>query len=127
MKQDVISKRSRHDTHQGGASASVSETPTSSPGVRRRASPAPGGPDPSASTSAGRASPTLAPDGTSELSSALGPKTGGYGHGPRGVPGRAAVRELDAATTRANKRRRMSGRNLERTRMGRKTAKFEHT
>ncbi|KAJ7459406.1 hypothetical protein B0H11DRAFT_1817389 [Mycena galericulata] len=135
MKQDVIRKRSRHDGRRGGASASVSETPTASPGVSRRASPAPGGPGSSASTSAGRASPTLAPDGTttttthsydstSELSSALGPKAGGYGHAHahagHGFPYHEAYpdalpfasvdvsSELDAATARANKRRRMS-------------------
>ncbi|KAF8190728.1 hypothetical protein K438DRAFT_915209 [Mycena galopus ATCC 62051] len=88
MKSDIIRKRSRHDARRGGASASVSETPTASPGVSRRASPAPNGPASSASTSAGRASPTLAPDSTttthtydtpSELSSALGPKPS-YGH-----------------------------------------------
>ncbi|KAJ6626070.1 hypothetical protein B0H10DRAFT_2211585 [Mycena sp. CBHHK59/15] len=70
MKSDVIRKRSRHDARRGGAS--VSETPTASPGVSRRASPAP--------ASVRGASPTLAPDSTtaqityepSELASALG-------------------------------------------------------
>ncbi|KAJ7092357.1 hypothetical protein B0H15DRAFT_777423 [Mycena belliarum] len=80
MKSDVIRKRSRHDARRGGASVSV-ETPTASPGVSRRASPAPGGHHSSASASTGRASPTLAPDSTttthtyetpSELASALG-------------------------------------------------------
>ncbi|KAJ7726839.1 hypothetical protein DFH07DRAFT_930958 [Mycena maculata] len=58
MKSDVIRKRSRH-----GASASVSETPTASPAVSRRASPVPDRAGFSASAFAGRASPTLAPDG----------------------------------------------------------------
>ncbi|KAJ7898224.1 hypothetical protein B0H14DRAFT_2494542 [Mycena olivaceomarginata] len=82
MKSDVIRKRSRHDARCSGASASVSETPTTSPGVSRRASLAPGGPASSASASAGRASSTLAPDSTtthsydapSEVPTALGPK-----------------------------------------------------
>ncbi|KAJ7661926.1 hypothetical protein DFH06DRAFT_1042828, partial [Mycena polygramma] len=125
MKSDVIRKRSRHDARRGGASASVSETPTASPGVSRRASPSPGGPSSSASASAGRASPTLAPDGTtthsydtpSELSSALGPKPSGYGHPyyheqyPDALPFASVDvgSELDtSATQRANKRRRMS-------------------
>ncbi|KAF7343920.1 hypothetical protein MVEN_01680700 [Mycena venus] len=125
MKSDVIRKRSRHDARRGGASASVSETPTASPGVSRRASPAPNGPASSASASAGRASPTLAPDSTtahsydtpSELSSALGPKPS-YGHPypyheqyPDALPFASVdvSSELDAgATQRVNKRRRMS-------------------
>ncbi|KAJ7918311.1 hypothetical protein B0H13DRAFT_2231279 [Mycena leptocephala] len=125
MKSDVIRKRSRHDARRGGASASVSETPTASPGVSRRASPAPGGPASSASNSAGRASPTLAPDGTtthsydsaSELSSALGPKPS-YSHPyayhdqyPDALPFASVDvgSELDTtAAQRANKRRRMS-------------------
>ncbi|KAJ7161193.1 hypothetical protein C8R46DRAFT_904775, partial [Mycena filopes] len=137
MKSDVIRKRSRHDARRGGASASVSETPTASPGVSRRASPAPGHrdrgdrDDASSSASAGRRSPTLAPDGTtthsyadadarSELSSALGaalPKPGGGGY-PHPYPYREAYpdalpfasvdvgSELESA--RVNKRRRMS-------------------
>ncbi|KAJ7816735.1 hypothetical protein B0H14DRAFT_2521306 [Mycena olivaceomarginata] len=87
MKSDVIRKRSRHDVRCSGASASVSETPTTSPGVSRCASLAPGGPASSASASAGRASPTFAPDSTTthsydapfELSTALGLKPT-YGH-----------------------------------------------
>ncbi|KAJ7873480.1 hypothetical protein B0H14DRAFT_2344147 [Mycena olivaceomarginata] len=129
MKSDVIRKRSRHDARRGGASASVSETPTASPGVSRRASPAPGGPASSASASAGRASPTLAPDSTtthsydapSELSTALGPKPA-YGHPypyheqyPDALPFASVDvgSELEggnggAQQQRANKRRRMS-------------------
>ncbi|KAJ6554287.1 hypothetical protein B0H19DRAFT_144388 [Mycena capillaripes] len=123
MKSDIIRKRSRHDARRGGASASVSETPTASPGVSRRASPAPNGPSSSASASAGRASPTLAPDSTtthtyepSELTAALGPKPT-YGHPyyheqyPDALPFASVDvgNELDAgATQRANKRRRMS-------------------
>ncbi|KAF7373864.1 hypothetical protein MSAN_00598400 [Mycena sanguinolenta] len=123
MKSDIIRKRSRHDARRGGASASVSETPTASPGVSRRASPAPNGPASSASTTAGRASPTLAPDSTttSELSSALGPKP--YGHPysyheqyPDALPFASVdvSNELDGGAQsqqqpqRANKRRRMS-------------------
>ncbi|KAK7014408.1 hypothetical protein R3P38DRAFT_3574701 [Favolaschia claudopus] len=120
MKSDVIRKRSRHDARRGGASASVSETPTASPGVSRRASPAPAS---SSSRSDERASPTLAPDGsTSELSSALG----GTGYGPSAYASYheqqfndalpfASVDELDrdgggnaGNGGRANKRRRMS-------------------
>ncbi|KAJ7748104.1 hypothetical protein B0H16DRAFT_1554026, partial [Mycena metata] len=95
MKSDVIRKRSRHDARRGGASASVSETPTASPGVSRRASPSPNDPANNAnssSASAGRRSPTLAPDSTtaydsppSELSSALGIGLGG-GIGPKPKP-----------------------------------------
>ncbi|KAJ7153063.1 hypothetical protein C8R43DRAFT_452778 [Mycena crocata] len=125
MKSDVIRKRSRHDARRSGASASVTETPTASPGVSRRASPAPGGPLSSASGSSGggRASPTLAPDGTtthsydasSELSSALGPKSQ-YGnqysyheaYGDALPFASVESSELDAATARVNKRRRMS-------------------
>ncbi|KAJ7257511.1 hypothetical protein B0H12DRAFT_1218416 [Mycena haematopus] len=128
MKSDIIRKRSRHDARRGGASASVSETPTASPGVSRRASPAPNGPTSSASTSGGRASPTLAPDSTttthsydtpSELSSALGPKPP-YGHPypyheqyPDALPFASVdvSNEADGAAQqqqRANKRRRMS-------------------
>ncbi|KAJ7499119.1 hypothetical protein FB451DRAFT_1204305 [Mycena latifolia] len=98
MKSDVIRKRSRHDARRGGVSASVSETPTASPGVSRRASPAPDRHAPSSSTSAsaGRASPTLAPDSTtahsydmpSELAGALGIGSGkpAYGAGAGGHP-----------------------------------------
>ncbi|KAJ7224567.1 hypothetical protein GGX14DRAFT_350375 [Mycena pura] len=123
MKSDVIRKRSRHDARRGGASVSVSETPTASPGVSRRASPAPGAPG--SSPSAGSTSPILAPDSTtnsmafdataSELSSALGPsQKPGFGNRypyheayPDALPFASVdVRsELDA---RANKRRRMS-------------------
>ncbi|KAF8637749.1 hypothetical protein AX17_002607 [Amanita inopinata Kibby_2008] len=53
MKSDVIRKRSRHDARRGG---NPSETPSASPGVSRRASPAR---DPS---------PTLAPDSTTQVS-----------------------------------------------------------
>ncbi|KAF8180243.1 hypothetical protein K438DRAFT_1602942 [Mycena galopus ATCC 62051] len=79
MKSAIIRKLSRHDARHGGASASVSERPTAIP----HASPAPKAAAFAVSTSAGRASPTLAPDSTttthtydmsSELSSALGPK-----------------------------------------------------
>ncbi|KAF8064406.1 hypothetical protein FPV67DRAFT_220987 [Lyophyllum atratum] len=48
MKSDVIRKRSRHDARRGGNN--LSDTPSASPGVSRRASPA------------REASPTLAPD-----------------------------------------------------------------
>ncbi|KAJ6457324.1 hypothetical protein C8R45DRAFT_566770 [Mycena sanguinolenta] len=119
MKSDIIRKRSWHDARRGGASASVSETPTASPGVSRRASPAPNGPTSSASTSGGRASPTLAPDSTtSELSSALGPKP--YGHPypyyeqyPDALPFASidVSNELEGGAQqqqRVNKRRRMS-------------------
>lgn len=57
MKSDVIRKRSRHDARRGSnAGATVEDTPSASPGVSRRASPAR---DPS---------PTLAPDSTTTLS-----------------------------------------------------------
>ncbi|KAJ7038960.1 hypothetical protein C8F04DRAFT_950595, partial [Mycena alexandri] len=143
MKSDVIRKRSRHDARRGGASASVSETPTASPGVSRRASPSPNDPannannSTSSSASAGRRSPTLAPDSTtaydappSELSSALGigigigpkPKPAGYMHPypyreayPDALPFASVDvgSELDnnggaGAGGRVNKRRRMS-------------------
>ncbi|KAG6901552.1 hypothetical protein C0995_010609 [Termitomyces sp. Mi166 len=54
MKSDVIRKRSRHDARRGGPS--VSETPSASPGVSCRASPA------------RDTSPTLAPDSTTQMS-----------------------------------------------------------
>ncbi|KAJ7769570.1 hypothetical protein DFH07DRAFT_1005700, partial [Mycena maculata] len=127
MKSDVIRKRARHDARRGGgggASVSVSETPTASPGVSRRASPAPD-----------RASPTLAPDGTttphtyaagagagagSELAAALGPAPkpgpgGAYGHFPyhEAYPDALPFSNIDVSSeadagARANKRRRMS-------------------
>ncbi|KIL58289.1 hypothetical protein M378DRAFT_335299 [Amanita muscaria Koide BX008] len=53
MKSDVIRKRSRHDARRGG---NPSETPSASPGVSRRPSPA------------RDASPTLAPDSTTQMS-----------------------------------------------------------
>ncbi|KAG6818666.1 hypothetical protein H0H93_003012 [Arthromyces matolae] len=61
MKSDVIRKRSRHDARRGSTSggnglASVSDTPSASPGVSRRASPA------------RETSPTLAPDSTTQMS-----------------------------------------------------------
>ncbi|KAG6827220.1 hypothetical protein H0H92_012741 [Tricholoma furcatifolium] len=55
MKSDVIRKRSRHDARRGGGGNSVSDTPSASPGVSRRASPA------------REASPTLAPDSTTQM------------------------------------------------------------
>ncbi|KAJ6601713.1 hypothetical protein DFH09DRAFT_900237, partial [Mycena vulgaris] len=61
-KSDIIRKHSRHGARCGGASASVSETPTASPSISRCASPTPCGP--SSSASAGRASHTLAPEST---------------------------------------------------------------
>ncbi|KAJ7614964.1 hypothetical protein FB45DRAFT_758213 [Roridomyces roridus] len=117
MKSDVIRKRSRHDVRRGGAS--VPETPTASPGVSRRASPAPGAS--SSSASGGCASPILAPDSSttgpfttsSELSGAIGPVNKPYHYSyqepyPDALPfSNIDVRsELDVA--RANKRRRMS-------------------
>ncbi|KAF9449688.1 hypothetical protein P691DRAFT_790635 [Macrolepiota fuliginosa MF-IS2] len=58
MKSDVIRKRSRHDARRGSNAGviGVEDTPSASPGVSRRASPAR---DPS---------PTLAPDSTTALS-----------------------------------------------------------
>lgn len=58
MKSDVIRKRSRHDARRGSnaGATGVEDTPSASPGVSRRASPAR---DPS---------PTLAPDSTTALS-----------------------------------------------------------
>ncbi|KAF5376737.1 hypothetical protein D9615_007839 [Tricholomella constricta] len=53
MKSDVIRKRSRHDARRGGNN--LSDTPSASPGVSRRASPA------------REASPTLAPDSTTQM------------------------------------------------------------
>ncbi|KAG6853151.1 hypothetical protein C0991_006558 [Blastosporella zonata] len=53
MKSDVIRKRSRHDARRGGNS--LPDTPSASPGVSRRASPAPD------------VSPTLAPDSTTQI------------------------------------------------------------
>ncbi|KAG5733689.1 hypothetical protein E4T56_gene9055 [Termitomyces sp. T112] len=53
MKSDVIRKRSRHDARRGPHSAA--DTPSASPGVSRRASPA------------RDASPTLAPDSTTQI------------------------------------------------------------
>ncbi|KAL0065597.1 hypothetical protein AAF712_007375 [Marasmius tenuissimus] len=50
MKSDIIRKRSRHDARRGGSGHMVEETPSASPGVSRRASPA------------RESSPTLAPD-----------------------------------------------------------------
>ncbi|KAG6886695.1 hypothetical protein C0992_002785 [Termitomyces sp. T32_za158] len=54
MKSDVIRKRSRHDARRGANS--VSDTPSASPGVSRRAS------------LSREASPTLAPDSTTQMS-----------------------------------------------------------
>ncbi|KAG6908727.1 hypothetical protein DXG01_003572 [Tephrocybe rancida] len=54
MKSDVIRKRSRHDARRGGNS--LSDTPSASPGVSRRTSPT------------REASPTLAPDSTTQMS-----------------------------------------------------------
>ncbi|KAJ7336828.1 hypothetical protein DFH08DRAFT_784137 [Mycena albidolilacea] len=115
MKSDVIRKRSRHDARCSGASASVSETPTTSPGVSRRASLAPGGPASSASASAGRASPTFAPDSTTthsydapfELSTALGLKPT-YGHPYPYHEQYPDVLPFASIDQHANKRRRMS-------------------
>ncbi|KAJ7222734.1 hypothetical protein B0H12DRAFT_1224108 [Mycena haematopus] len=128
MKSDIIFIRKRGGpcARRGGASASVSETPTASPGV----TPAPNGPASCTSTSGGRASHTLTPHSTttthsydtpSELSSALGP-TPPYGHPypyyeqyPDALPFASVdvSNELDGASQqqqqqRANKRRRMS-------------------
>lgn len=52
MKSDVIRKRSRHEARRSG----MTDTPSGSPGVSRRASPA------------REASPTLAPDSTTQMS-----------------------------------------------------------
>lgn len=54
MKSDVIRKRARHDARRVGAS--VSETPSASPGASRRASPTM------------EPTPTLAPDSTTQMS-----------------------------------------------------------
>ncbi|KAJ6578626.1 hypothetical protein DFH09DRAFT_913613, partial [Mycena vulgaris] len=123
MKSDVIRKRSRHDARRGGASASVSETPTASPGVSRRASPAPAGHSSHSSASAGRASPTLAPDSTtthsydtsSELASALGTGSPPYGRPypyheqyPDALPFASVDVGSELEQARALKRRRMS-------------------
>jgi GATA-binding protein len=56
MKSDVIRKRSRHDARRGGAGGAPEDTPSASPGVSRRTSPVP------------EASPTLAPDSTTQMS-----------------------------------------------------------
>ncbi|KAJ7060219.1 hypothetical protein C8F01DRAFT_191522 [Mycena amicta] len=80
MKSDVIRKRSRHDARRSGQGISaISETPTASPGVSRRASPAPGAASSSGSGSgsAGRSSPVLSADtspDTSASNSAVAPK-----------------------------------------------------
>ncbi|KAK6975146.1 hypothetical protein R3P38DRAFT_2582582, partial [Favolaschia claudopus] len=76
MKSDVIRKRSRHDARRVGASAS--KTPTASPGVSERASHAPAS---SLSRSDERASPTLAPDGSTATHSELSAALGGIGYG----------------------------------------------
>ncbi|KAG5643654.1 hypothetical protein DXG03_000534 [Asterophora parasitica] len=63
MKSDVIRKRSRHDARRGGSggggNTNMSDTPSASPGVSRRASPA---------REEAVASPTLAPDSTTQMS-----------------------------------------------------------
>ncbi|KIY69765.1 hypothetical protein CYLTODRAFT_409350 [Cylindrobasidium torrendii FP15055 ss-10] len=60
MKSDVIRKRSRHDARRNSNAQppSSSDTPSASPGVSRRTSPSP----------AREASPTLAPDSTTQMS-----------------------------------------------------------
>ncbi|KAF9257404.1 hypothetical protein L218DRAFT_935829 [Marasmius fiardii PR-910] len=56
MKSDIIRKRSRHDARRSSTSHMVSETPSASPGVSRRASPV------------RESSPTLAPDSSTSTS-----------------------------------------------------------
>ncbi|KAF7307929.1 hypothetical protein MKEN_01153800 [Mycena kentingensis (nom. inval.)] len=133
MKSDVIRKRSRHDARRGGPggpSASISETPTASPGVSRRASPspAPGGAASSGSGSTGRSSPVLSPDTSLESSladlSALNTPASASASGPAQKPrfnNPFSFRETNTLNdalpfsnhdvgieTRVNKRRRMS-------------------
>ncbi|KAF7297407.1 hypothetical protein MIND_00974300 [Mycena indigotica] len=114
MKSDVIRKRSRHDARRGGAVASA-ETPTASPGVSRRASPAPGASS-SSSGSAGRSSPVLSADTSPESSEAkpvrprfVNPFSFHEAAFNDALPFASVDVAADADTSiRANKRRRMS-------------------
>ncbi|KAF7321170.1 hypothetical protein HMN09_00205200 [Mycena chlorophos] len=119
MKSDVIRKRSRHDARRGGPSANA-ETPTASPGVSRRASPAPGASGSTSSDSTGRSSPVLSADTSFDSSTSANeskPPTR-----PRGFVNPfsfhdqalndalpfASIDVAADADTRVNKRRRMS-------------------
>ncbi|KAJ7667365.1 hypothetical protein B0H17DRAFT_950360, partial [Mycena rosella] len=102
MKSDEIHKRSHRDARCGGAPASISETPTASPGVSRRASPAPHASSAmttsNSSVSAGRASPTFAPDSTTTHSTTPPPSSC-----PRSASRPTATRTR--STTRAPRRK----------------------